>query len=72
MYAVFHYSHNFFSMALYGLILFYDLTKEELAGRRPLAKFLSIKLMVIFTFFQSLLVRSVPLRYACLPLMCIY
>jgi Organic solute transporter Ostalpha len=38
--------------------VFYDLTKDELAGRRPLAKFLSIKLIVIFTFFQSLLVRG--------------
>ncbi|KAJ7770195.1 DUF300-domain-containing protein [Mycena maculata] len=41
------------SIALYGLLLFYALTKEELAGRRPLAKFLSIKLIVIFTFYQS-------------------
>ncbi|GJJ14453.1 hypothetical protein Clacol_008717 [Clathrus columnatus] len=31
------------SVALYGLILFYNLTKEELRGRRPLAKFLCIK-----------------------------
>jgi len=41
------------SIALYGLILFYTLTKEELVGRRPLAKFLSIKLVVIFTFYQT-------------------
>jgi len=41
------------SIALYGLILFYGLTKEELAGRRPLAKFLSIKLIVMFTFYQA-------------------
>ncbi|KAI0312274.1 DUF300-domain-containing protein [Amylostereum chailletii] len=41
------------SIALYGLILFYGLTKEELAGRRPLAKFLAIKLIVFFTFYQS-------------------
>ncbi|KAN0132238.1 Organic solute transporter Ostalpha domain containing protein [Lactarius tabidus] len=41
------------SIALYGLILFYGLTKEELVGRRPLAKFLSIKLIVMFTFYQS-------------------
>jgi hypothetical protein len=36
--------------------LFYGLTKEELAGNRPLAKFLSIKLIVIFTFYQSFVV----------------
>jgi hypothetical protein len=59
MHAVLHYANNFFSVALYGLILFYDLTKEELAGRRPLAKFLSIKLIVFFTFYQTFMVRSV-------------
>ncbi|KAJ8696826.1 hypothetical protein PTI98_006659 [Pleurotus ostreatus] len=41
------------SVALYGLLLFYDLTREELRGKRPLAKFLSIKLIVMFTFYQS-------------------
>lgn len=53
----------FCSIALYGLVLFYGLTKEELAGHRPLAKFLSIKLIVMFTFYQSFVVRrsfSVP------------
>ncbi|KAJ3813928.1 DUF300-domain-containing protein [Lentinula aff. lateritia] len=41
------------SVALYGLFLFYGLTKEELIGRRPLAKFLAIKLIVMFTWYQS-------------------
>ncbi|KAF8797823.1 DUF300-domain-containing protein [Phlegmacium glaucopus] len=41
------------SFALYGLLMFYGLTHEELQGRRPLAKFLSIKLIVMFTFYQS-------------------
>jgi len=41
------------SFALYGLIMFYGLTHEELQGRRPLAKFLSIKLIVMLTFYQS-------------------
>ncbi|KAI0338800.1 DUF300-domain-containing protein [Trametopsis cervina] len=41
------------TIALYGLLVFYGLTKEELAGKRPLAKFLSIKLIVMFTFYQS-------------------
>jgi hypothetical protein len=52
------FSDNSFSVALYGLILFYGLTKEELAGRRPLAKFLSIKLIVMFTFYQSFMVMQ--------------
>lgn len=44
------------SIALYGLLVFYGLTKEELADRRPLAKFLSIKLIVMFTFYQTFVV----------------
>ena len=45
------------TIALYGLLIFYGLTKDELKGRKPLAKFLSIKLIVMFTFYQSLVVR---------------
>ncbi|KAF8973229.1 DUF300-domain-containing protein [Flammula alnicola] len=41
------------SVALYGLFVFYGLTREELEGKRPLAKFLCIKLIVMFTFYQS-------------------
>lgn len=41
------------TVALYGLILFYGLTKDELTGKRPLAKFLAIKLIVMATFYQS-------------------
>ncbi|KAJ7328708.1 DUF300-domain-containing protein [Mycena albidolilacea] len=41
------------TIALYGLLVFFGLTKEELEGRRPLAKFLCIKLIVMFTFYQS-------------------
>ncbi|KAG2062925.1 DUF300-domain-containing protein, partial [Suillus decipiens] len=52
------------SVALYGLLLFYGLTKEELAGRRPLAKFLSIKLIVMFTFYQCFVfLRLNPLQF---------
>ncbi|KIP04637.1 hypothetical protein PHLGIDRAFT_19918 [Phlebiopsis gigantea 11061_1 CR5-6] len=41
------------TIALYGLLIFYGLTKDELKGKQPLAKFLSIKLIVMFTFYQS-------------------
>ncbi|KDQ10908.1 hypothetical protein BOTBODRAFT_177792 [Botryobasidium botryosum FD-172 SS1] len=41
------------SVALYGLILFYALTREELVGKKPLAKFLTIKLIVMATFYQE-------------------
>jgi len=50
------------SVALYGLFLFYGLTKEELEGRRPLAKFLSIKLIVMFTFYQSFIFSALEGR----------
>jgi len=43
------------SIALMGLVIFYDLTKNELKGRRPLAKFLCIKLIVMVTWYQSFL-----------------
>jgi Organic solute transporter Ostalpha len=46
------------SVALYGLLLFYGLTKDELVGRRPLAKFLCIKLIVMATFYQAFMVSS--------------
>ena len=38
--------------------MFYGLTNEELKGRRPMAKFLSIKLIVMFTFYQSFVVST--------------
>ncbi|WWC88208.1 uncharacterized protein L201_003113 [Kwoniella dendrophila CBS 6074] len=43
------------SIALYGLVVFYVLCKDELKGRKPLNKFLAIKLIVFFTFYQSFL-----------------
>ena len=57
-YSVPSFCRCFCSIALYGLVLFYCLTKEELAGAHPLAKFLSVKLIVIFTFYQSFVVSS--------------
>lgn len=41
------------SIALYALIVLYGLLKEDLKGRRPLAKFMTIKLAIFFTFYQS-------------------
>ncbi|KAL7410830.1 organic solute transporter Ostalpha-domain-containing protein [Mrakia frigida] len=46
------------SIALYGLVCWYDLTKHELKGRQPLNKFLSIKLIVFFTFYQSFVISA--------------
>ncbi|TIA88415.1 hypothetical protein E3P81_03487 [Wallemia ichthyophaga] len=41
------------SVALYALVIFYTITKADLMGKKPLAKFLSIKLLVAFTFYQG-------------------
>ncbi|GAA5981431.1 hypothetical protein JCM5350_004063 [Sporobolomyces pararoseus] len=41
------------SVALYGLIVFYALVKEQLTGKKPLAKFLCIKFVVMILFYQS-------------------
>lgn len=46
------------SVALYGLLLFYSLTKEDLRGHRPLAKFLAIKMLVFLTFYQGFIVST--------------
>ncbi|KAJ7187248.1 DUF300-domain-containing protein [Mycena filopes] len=50
------------TIALYGLLVFFGLTKEELAGRRPLAKFLCIKLIVMFTFYQGFMFTALEGR----------
>lgn len=42
-----------FSLALYGLMVFYTVTKDHLKGKSPLAKFLTIKGVVFFTFYQG-------------------
>lgn len=41
------------SVALYALVIFYTITKADLSGKKPLAKFLAIKLLVAFTFYQG-------------------
>lgn len=43
-------------LAMYSLVVFYTGYKRELAPMKPLAKFLSIKLVIFFSFFQSVLI----------------
>lgn len=44
--------------AMYCLVIFYSGYKEELKPMKPLAKFFSIKLVVFFSFFQSVLITG--------------
>ena len=41
------------SIALYGLIVFGALCRKQMTGQQPLAKFLSIKGIVMLTFYQG-------------------
>ncbi|KAF8520864.1 DUF300-domain-containing protein [Hysterangium stoloniferum] len=43
------------TLAVYGLVVFYELTKRDLKGRRPGAKFWCVNIIVTIPFFQQLL-----------------
>uniref|UniRef100_A0A7S2WPU8 Uncharacterized protein n=1 Tax=Mucochytrium quahogii TaxID=96639 RepID=A0A7S2WPU8_9STRA len=51
-----------YTLALYALMLFYKATKHHpgLKDQHPILKFLSVKLVVFATYYQSLLVFFVP------------
>lgn len=45
-------------LAMYCLVIFYTGYRQELRPMRPLAKFFSIKLIVFFSFFQSVVISG--------------
>lgn len=49
-------------VALYGLVCLYQLTKERIKDKRPLAKFLSIKLIVALTYYQAFIFAALSQR----------
>lgn len=46
------------SLAMYALVLFYHVFAKELAPHRPLAKFLCIKGIVFFCFWQGVVLKA--------------
>ncbi|CAN4079025.1 unnamed protein product [Withania somnifera] len=46
-----------FSVAMYSLVVFYHVFSKELQPQRPLSKFICIKGIVFFSFWQGLLVK---------------
>lgn len=46
------------SLALYALVLFYHAFAKELAPHSPLAKFLCVKGIVFFSFWQGLVLQA--------------
>eukprot|EP01116_Phalansterium_solitarium_P015820 TRINITY_DN3538_c0_g2_i1.p2 TRINITY_DN3538_c0_g2~~TRINITY_DN3538_c0_g2_i1.p2 ORF type:complete len:486 (+),score=149.83 TRINITY_DN3538_c0_g2_i1:99-1460(+) len=47
------------SVSLYGLVLFYKVTHEELRAYKPLLKFAVIKFIVFFCYWQSILMAII-------------
>jgi hypothetical protein len=58
-------------VALYSLVMFYHGSKKLLADLRPLPKFLSIKLVIFFTFWQKLVLIGLK-KYDLLPIHALY
>lgn len=51
-----------YTIALYVLYLFYAATNHLLSGHQPLLKFASIKTIVLFTWWQRLVIENMPVE----------
>jgi hypothetical protein len=49
-----------YTVALYYLLLFYLATKEACAKHQPVTKFVAVKSVVFFTYYQSIGIRLLP------------
>lgn len=49
-------------VALYGLLIFYQLTHHVIKSHRPLMKLLSIKAVLFFVFWQSVLITALAYK----------
>eukprot|EP01090_Pellita_catalonica_P010804 TRINITY_DN22249_c0_g1_i1.p1 TRINITY_DN22249_c0_g1~~TRINITY_DN22249_c0_g1_i1.p1 ORF type:complete len:399 (-),score=58.04 TRINITY_DN22249_c0_g1_i1:57-1199(-) len=47
------------TIAMYFLVLFYTVTKEELKPFKPVAKFLCIKAVILFSFWQGVIIAVI-------------
>ena len=49
-----------YSLALYGLLLFYLACKEDIRAYSPVRKFFAVKIIIFATYWQSLIVAFAP------------
>jgi hypothetical protein len=50
-----------YTVALYGLMVFYYATKDLIKEFHPVGKFVSVKIIIFFTYFQSVIVSLCPI-----------
>lgn len=56
-----------YSVALYGLLMFYKATKPLLTPFKPVQKFVAVKSVIFATYWQSVIVHFIPgVRAVCL------
>lgn len=49
-----------YSVALYGLLMFYKATRPLLTPFKPVQKFVAVKSVIFATYWQSVIVHFIP------------